>query len=539
MVTGHFAFIFPWVAEGGGIWEVIINGEPADTSGWGYAEWVALASVSPAVECVFRERTFRMVSGPSASWHGVNTGSMDVAFVLPNFFDWSPISVGPAAEATLWVVNVGSVTAKDWVTGAAAETVRDLETNESGEIGKLVTRIRRSISVHAFINPIDAPVWPSEKPLWTLKHPDDSVEPIGATGESFFKHQLPEEPGDYVITVQSSPLLGIWLLLLKPPKPVIELGIFPARKDAPNQHGVTSTAKVEMMDMIQWKIKDRLVNDWANEEFKWERKRVGAETWETFAPVDDAWAITERELYVPGYFVYRVTAVRDNVQSDEFELEVQFPSYETLKANEQVQTQMMKDWIETSGKLKAGAVVQQIPSPNNPAGRSPQFARNRDADKWFADLVTQGKLEQVPDYRERGGYIYIIIKDGKPRIEVVPEDKPGPAGWSMGFNPPQPDTETRFLVGEYHCHRTIIPFKKPPKSDDTHYEAEWGGNSARWPDKEPSGADHDGARINGVPGIVRDRKSEELIQSGYEDHHYGKHEQPILRRATPGPVPPN
>jgi len=107
-----------------------------------------------------------MVSGPSASWHGVNTGSMDVAFV-PIVFDWSTISVGTVAAATLWVVNVGSVTAKDWVTGQTAETVRQSD-GSSGPVGRVSTSVGSFVTLRAFINPTDAPSWPDQKPLWAV-----------------------------------------------------------------------------------------------------------------------------------------------------------------------------------------------------------------------------------------------------------------------------------------------------------------------------------------------------------------------------------
>lgn len=224
--------------------ELIINGQTVDTSGWGIEEWETLLAQPMALEWVFvvtqdqqvvAQRTIRaVISELGANWHGVNTGNVEVVFIpleeLENVYlsvssnitwhaengvrgsadegGYSPYD--SIAEATLWVVNVGRVLAKDWMTGATAETVR-LSDGSSGEIGELTVGVGVFVTLQAFINPEGAPKWPQDKPYWESVDPPQNSTAIFTTpnGTDLTRFGPQGEEGDYTVHVSSSSPLSV------------------------------------------------------------------------------------------------------------------------------------------------------------------------------------------------------------------------------------------------------------------------------------------------------------------------------------------
>jgi len=193
------------------------------------------------------------------------------------------------------------------------------------------------------------------------------------------------------------------------------------------------------------------------------------------------WVETVR---VPGKFKYRVTVGKRGaaVTSDEFLLEVQFPSARTIAADPVVEARRLADWKRSSG------------------------------------YIDESGKKILGDNRERGGYIYLNVKTGKYRCEPWPNER---ILATFPDGPPRP-LENEYYVAEYHCHHT------------------WSGQWAHLREAHqpgPSQADLRGEPWGGieVPMLLRERLKEDAdVQTGWQDiFEWEGRPLRVERRATP------
>jgi hypothetical protein len=181
---------------------------------------------------------------------------------------------------------------------------------------------------------------------------------------------------------------------------------------------------------------------------------------------------------VAGTFRLRgkATVLGKEFVSDEKDMEVQFPDAATIAADATVDAARAADWTAASG---AGG-----------------------------------------DHNERGGYIYLNTTGaGTYRVDpwpigtffgVAPAGAPDADGISANLV----DAVNSYYVGEYHLHATLR------NAADV-------ANAANFP-TGPSPGDIDAANAAGAPGLLRDRHTDEIVETGHIDFTYGPD-----RRATP------
>ncbi|MEI6516945.1 MAG: hypothetical protein WCO77_13320, partial [bacterium] len=164
---------------------------------------------------------------------------------------------------------------------------------------------------------------------------------------------------------------------------------------------------------------------------------------------------------IPGHFKRRVAALINTVEclSQEIDVETQFPVNSTIAADGVVEARRSADWTAASG---VGG-----------------------------------------DHNERGGWIYLNTQTCAYHVD------PWPIGTFFGCNPSASpvDGANDYFVGEYHLHATLR---------DTNDVA----NASSYP-TGPSTADTTASNASDTPGLLRDRHSDEIVETGHTDYFYG------------------